>query len=185
MNSIQTVVVSKVVGDKDAKAARSGVSPGTYPVDFTVRFHGSAKVCDDYERKATTSIPWLEVTSLLREAYRVSLNDLLSKVDAGGSVSREDIVAISESGPLAGDFALKVMREALENKVKATGKIKETVELEAAVDALLADFSAQLPAQKVPGKVMLDVATEVVGIPAGLTATQIAAAVAPAQPQPV
>lgn len=183
MNDIQTVVLAKVVADKDMKAARAGLLPGVHPVDFTVRFHGVADVKEDYERRATTSIPWLEVTSLIREAYKVSLEALLSKVDAGAAVTREDIVEISENGPLAADFAVNVMRRAMENKDKATGKVKEVVELGKAVDDLLADFSARLPVQKVPGKVLLDVETDLVGVPAGLTADQIAEAIAAPQPR--
>ena len=121
MDSIQTTVVSKIVADKDAKAARSAILPGTYPVDFTVRFHGSAKVGEDYDRPATTGIPWVEVTSLVREAYKVSLDALLAKLEGGQAVSREDIVAIMESGPAAADFAVNVMREAMDNKKKSTG----------------------------------------------------------------
>lgn len=184
MDSIQTTVVSKIVSDKEAKAARSEITPGIYPVDFTIRYHGGMKVGQDYDRPATTSIPWLEVTSLIREAYRVVLEALLAKLDGGGTVSRGDIVDIMESGPLASDFAVKVIRQALEDKVKATGKLKDVVELEAAVDALLADFSAQLPRQKVPGRVSLDVKADVVGVPQGMTAAEIASALNP-QPQTV
>lgn len=179
MSDIQTVVLAKIVSDKDSKAARAGVSHGVHPVDFTVRFHGSMKVGEDYDRPATTSIPWVEVTSLIREAYKVSLESILAKVDRGEKVAREDIVDIMESGPAAGDFAVKVMREALENKVKATGKVKDAVELKRAVDDLLDDFSAKIPRQIVPGPVKLSVEAEVVGVPQGMTAAEIGEALNP------
>lgn len=184
MNDIQTTVVAKVVGEKEAKAARSGVLPGTYPVDFTVRFVGTAKVGEDYERAATTSIPWLEVTTLYREVFRRAIDDLVAKIDSGEGVTRGDLTSMATAGVLTTDVLVDCIRTALVNGVSAVGTVEERVkEVEAGVEALKKDIVSKAPAQKVPGKVTLNVESQVVGVPQGMTAAEIGEAVNP-QPQP-
>lgn len=175
MNDIQTVVVSKMIGDKESKAARSSVLPGQYPVDFTVRFHGSAKVGEDYERAPTTAIPWLEVTTLYREVFRGAIDSLVAKIDRGETVSRDDLVSTVVAGVLTTDVLVGCIRTALQNGASAVGKIEDQVkEVEAGIEALKKDLVSKMPPQRVPGKVTLNVETEVVGVPQGMTATQIA-----------
>lgn len=180
MNDIQTTVVAKVIGEKEGKAARAAVAPGQYPVDFSVRFHGTMKVGEDYERPATTSIPWLEVTTLYREVFRRAIDSLVAQIDAGGSVSRGDLTSMATAGVLTTDVLVDCIRTALENAASAVGTVKERVkEVEAGIEALKKDLVAQAPPQKVPGRVSLSVETEILGIPQGLTADQIVEALNP------
>lgn len=184
MNDVQTTVVSKMVGDKEAKAARASVLPGQYPVDFTVRVHGTMKVGEDYERAPTTSIPWLEVTTLYREVFRGAIDGLLAKIDRGESVSREDLSSMGTAGVLTTDVLVDCIRTALQNGVSAVGTVQDRVkEVEAGVEALKKDIVGKNPPQKVPGKVTLNVETEMVGVPQGMTAAEIGAAINPRQPQ--
>jgi len=180
MNSIQTTVVSKVVAEKEAKAARAEVLPGQYAVDFTVRFHGTAKVGEDYERPATTSIPWLEVTTLYREVFRQAIDGLVAKIDRGVQVTREDLVSMTTAGVLTTDVLVDCIRSALESGSSAVGSVGDRVrEVEAGIDALKKDLVSKTPPQKVPGRVSLSVETELVEVPQGMTTEQIAAALVP------
>lgn len=180
MNDIQTTVISKIIGEKEGKAARAGVSPGNHAVDFTVRFHGVAKVGEDYERAPTTSIPWLEVTTLYREVFRGAIDDLISKIDGGQAVSRDDLTSMATAGVLTTDVLVDCVRTALQNGVSAVGTVRERVaEVEAGVEALKKDLVSKAPAQKVPGKVSLNVRADLVGVPQGLTADEITAALNP------
>lgn len=176
MNDIQTTVLARVVGEKDAKAARAGVAPGSHPVDFTVRVHGSMKVGEDYERAATTSIPWLEVTTLYREVFRAAIDELVGKIDEGHAVTRSDLTSMATAGVLTTGVLVDCIRSALEKGSSAVGTIEERVkEVEAGVEKLKKDLVAKTPAQKVPGKVSLDVAVDLVE---GLAAPQVAEEVA-------
>ena len=185
MNDVQTTVLSKMVGEKEGKAARAAVGPGQYPVDFTVRFHGSMKVGEDYERPATTSIPWLEVTTLYREVFRKAIDSLVAQIDAGGSVSRDDLTSMATAGVLTTDVLVDCIRTALSNGSSAVGTVQDRVrEVEAGIEALKKDIVAKSPPQKVPGRVNLSVEAELVGVPQGVTADQIAEALVPRIVQP-
>jgi len=179
MNSIETTVLAKVVGEKEAKAARSQVLPGSYPVDFTVRVHGSMKVGEDYDRPATTSIPWLEVTTLYREVFRRAIDELVSKIDEGSSVTREDLTSMATAGVLTTDVLVDCIKTALDNGSSAVGTIEDRVkEVEMGVERLKKDLVAKAPKQNVPGRVSLSVETDLVGVPQGITAEAVADAVA-------
>lgn len=176
MNDIQTTVLAKVVGEKEAKEARKGVLPGSHPVDFTVRVHGTMKVGEDYERAATTSIPWLEVTTLYREVFRRAIDELVGKIDSGEGVTRADLTSMATAGVLTTGVLVDCIRSALEKGSSAVGTIEDRVkEVEAGVEKLKKDLVAKTPAQKVPGKVSLDVAVDLVeGVAAGEVAEDVA-----------
>lgn len=176
MNDIQTTVLAKVVGEKEAKAARKGVAPGQHPVDFTVRVHGSMKVGEDYERAATTSIPWLEVTTLYREVFRGAIDELVAKIDSGVPVARADLTGMATAGVLTTDVLVDCIRNAIQNGSSAVGTIQDKVqEVEKGVEKLKKDIVAKTPAQKVPGKVSLDVEVDLVD---GVAVRQVAEDVA-------
>lgn len=179
MNDIQTTVLAKVIGDKEAKAARANVAPGTYPVDYTVHFHGTMKVGEDYERSPTTAIPWLEVTTLYREVFRGAIDELIAKIDRGEDVTRGDLTGMATAGVLTTDVLVDCIRTALQNGSSAVGKIEDRVkEVEAGVEALKKDVVSKMPPQKVPGKVSLSVETEVVeGLAVAAVAEQVAVGV--------
>lgn len=160
LSDIETVVLGKVVDDKTVKAARKSVQTGDHRVDFTVRVHGAVKVREDYERAATTSVPWKEVTTLLREGFRVTVEKMISKMDRGEAVTRDDLVEIVENGPLALGFAVDCVRECLERGVSGVGSVRGAVEIEEAVKGLLAETSGRLPPQQIPGAVVLDVSVD-------------------------
>lgn len=185
MNDTQTTVLSKIVGEKEGKAARKGVAPGSHAVDFTVHLHGSMKVGEDFERAATTSIPWLEVTTLYREVFRGAIDELIGKIDGGMGVTRTDLVGMDTAGVLTTGVLVDCIRKALENGASAVGRIQDKVkEVEAGVEKLKKELVDKAPKQQVPGKVSLDVAVDVVGVPQGMTADQVAAAIGVPQPQP-
>lgn len=176
MNDIQTVVLAKVIGEKEAKAARANLAPGTYEVDETVHFRGTMKVGEDYERAPTTGIPWLEVTTLYREVVRGAINELLAKIDAGGAVTRDDLASMATAGVLTTDVLVGCIRTMLDKGQSAVGSVQDRVkEVEAGVEALKKDLVSKMPPQKVPGKVTLNVTVDVVE---GVAAPQVAEEVA-------
>jgi hypothetical protein len=179
MNSIETTVLAKVVKEKEAKDARSQVLPGSYPVDFTVRIHGNMKVAEEKQRPATTSVPWLEVTTLYREVFRRAIDDLVAKIDAGSAVTRGDLTSMATAGVLTTDVLVECIKKALENKESAVGTIKDKVEeVDAGVKRLQEDIIAKTPKQRVSGNVSLSVEVETVGVPQGMTAAEVAEAIA-------
>lgn len=175
MNDIQMTVLAKVVGEKEAKAARKGVAPGQHPVDFTVRVHGVMKVGEDYERAATTSIPWLEVTTLYREVFRGAIDELIAKIDNGAGVTRADLTGMATAGVLTTGVLVDCIRKALDEGSSAVGTIKDKVqEVEKGVEKLKKDIVAKTPPQQVPGKVSLDVEVDEVDLGEGVPVRQVA-----------
>jgi hypothetical protein len=144
-------------------------------VDFTVRVQGSVRVGEDYSRDATTSIPWIEVTTMLREGFSVTDQQMIAKMDRGEAVTRQDLVEVMENGPLALEYAINLVRKALERDESGVGKVREKVELEEAAKRLLSETCKRLPPQECQGKVTMEVNVSpvTVGTPA-----EVAAAVA-------
>jgi len=182
LTDIQKVVLAKVMDSGEVRTARKGVSAGQYDVDFTVRVNGSVKVREDYERAATTSVPWTEVTAMMREGFRVTVEGMIAKMDRGEAVTRGDLVEIMENGPVALGFAVECVRKSLVKGESAVGKVREVVELEDAVKGLLSDISGNLPSQTVPGAVVLDVSVEPV---VAMTRPEISAEINPPLPAAV
>jgi hypothetical protein len=157
MNDFEKVVLSKVVSDDDARRARPSVLPGEYSVDFTVRVHGVAKVGEDYDRPATTSVPWLEATALWQEVGLAAFDDLIARFDRG-EVTRDDLTAMKRTGFLATEVLVDCIRKALLAKSSAVGTVSARVEEVAeGIERVKADLVVPLPRQHVPGRVKLDV----------------------------
>jgi len=69
---IQTLAIEKALATKVAAAAREGIEPGTYPVDFTAHIVGTVTVGADYEtRLVNKAKPWNLVAALLTEVNRL------------------------------------------------------------------------------------------------------------------
>ena len=62
MNPEIAIALTKLPADK---TARENLSPGTYPIDATIRVKGQIKVGEDYSRTPTASIPLLPTMALL------------------------------------------------------------------------------------------------------------------------
>ena len=60
LNPVELLALSRI----KASEARDQVSPGTHPVDFTVRVQGSVKVGEDTEKAPTVRLPHLAVMAL-------------------------------------------------------------------------------------------------------------------------
>jgi hypothetical protein len=151
LTEIQKIVLAKTEFD------RAGVPSGVHDVDFTIRVRGQVKVGEDYDRPATTSIPWLEATTLYREAFRVTVDELIAKLDRGESVSRDDLVAVTEVGPLSSKVLVDCFRKAMTLGESAVSTVKDKVEIDEAISRLKQEIVAPLPRQNVPGRVKVDV----------------------------
>jgi hypothetical protein len=157
MNDFDKVVLSKVISDDDARRARPSVLPGEYPVDFTVRVHGVAKVGEDYDRPATTSVPWLEATAMWQEVGLAAFDDLIARFDRG-EVTRDDLTAMKRTGFLATEVLVDCIRKALLAKSSAVGTVSARVEeVSEGIERVKSELVAPLPRQHVPGRVKLDV----------------------------
>jgi hypothetical protein len=151
LTEIQKIALAKTEFD------RSGVPSGVHNVDFTVRIRGQVKVGNDYDRPATTSVPWLEATTLYREAFKVTVEELIRKVESGETVTREDLVAITEVGPLSSKVLVDCFRKAMTLGESAVSTVKDKVEIDEAICRLKEEIVAPLPRQNVPGRVKVDV----------------------------
>lgn len=151
LTDIQKIALAKTEFD------RSSIPSGTHQVDFTVRVRGTVKVGEDYDRPATTSVPWLEATTLYREAFRVTVAELVAKVENGETVTREDLVAITEVGPLSSTVLVDCFRKAMLMGDSAVDSVKDKVEINEAINRLKEEIVAPLPRQNVPGRVKVTV----------------------------
>lgn len=151
LNDIQKIALSKIKFDRD------NVPSGDHGVDFTVRVRGSVKVGDDYEKRGTTSIPWLESVALWQETIRAAFDGLLAKMDAG-ELTREEIVAMQHSGPVATGVLVDCIRTAMLNGESAVGTIQDRVEeVKMGVDRVQREVVSNLPMQQAKGHVKVSV----------------------------
>lgn len=162
MNDIQKIALSKVKFD------REGVPSGEHCVDFTVRVRGMLKVGEDYEKSATTSVPWLESVALWQETIRAAFDSMLAKMDAG-ELTRDEIVAMKDSGPAATAVLLDCISQAMVAGESAVGKIEDRVaEVKAGVKRVQEEIVSKLPLQTAKGVVKASVEfEELVGVNAG------------------
>lgn len=157
LTDIQKIALAKTEFD------RPSVPAGVHSVDFTVRVCGVVKVGNDYDRPATTSVPWLEATTLYREAFRVTVAELVSKVERGEAVTLADLAAITEVGPLSSKVLVDCFRKAMLMGESAVASVSDKVEITDAIERLKSEIVAPLPRQKVPGRVKVDVEVNEVG----------------------
>ena len=177
MNDFEKVVLSKVISDEEVRRARPSVLPGEYPVDFTVRVKGVAKVGEDYDRPATTSIPWLEAVALWQEVGLAAFDDLIGRFD-NGQVTRDDLSAMRRTGFLATEVLVDCIRKALVAKQSAVGTVSSRVEEVAeGIERVKSELVAPLPRQNVPGRVKLEVVADVVTPDIVVSAKEVASAV--------
>lgn len=154
MNDIQKIALSKVKFD------RENVPSGEHGVDFTVRVRGTVKVGEDYEKSATTSVPWLESVALWQETLRAAFDSMIAKMDAG-ELTREEIVAMKDSGPVATAVLVDCIRRAMVAGESAVGKIEAQVEeVKAGIERVKADLVGELPLQTAKGHVKVSVVLE-------------------------
>ena len=146
MNDIQMLALSKCKFDRDS------IPAGDHPVDVTVRVTGTVKVGDDYDRDATTSIPWLESVALMQELSNGCWNSLIAKMDAGGTVTRDDLLAMQHTGPYSTRLLVDCIRTALVAGESAVGSVADRVtEVKNGIDKVKADLVKQLPRQNCKG----------------------------------
>ncbi len=85
MNAVQTIAISKLIGEQVEKDARKLVSPGSYSADFWVHVSGDIDVGEDYVRRVPQKAkPWdllaialsrlngVTVESIVREALNAA-----------------------------------------------------------------------------------------------------------------
>ena len=174
MNDIQKIALSKVKFD------RENVPSGEHCVDFTVRVRGMVKVGEDYEKSATTSVPWLESVALWQETLRAAFDGMIAKMDAG-ELTRDEIVAMKNSGPVATAVLVDCIRQAMVAGESAVGKIEARVEeVKQGIERVKADLVSELPLQTAKGHVKVSVVLE--EVVEGVSLKEVAEAVAPSLP---
>jgi len=146
MNDIQMLALSKVKFDRDM------IPAGEHSVDFTVRVIGTVKVSEDYERDATTSIPWLESVALWQETATAAFDSLISRMDRGETITRKDLVAMRSTGPLATSVLVDCIRTALVAGDSAVGSVTDRVtEVKLGIEGVKRELVKQLPKQQCKG----------------------------------
>jgi hypothetical protein len=146
MNDIQMLALSKVKFDRDS------IPSGDHAVDFTVRCVGTVKVGDDYERDATTSIPWLESVALWQETASAAFDSLIARMDRGETITRADLVAMRSTGPLATGVLVDCIRTALVAGDSAVGSVADRVtEVKEGIENVNRELVKQLPKQSCKG----------------------------------
>jgi hypothetical protein len=86
---------------------------------------------------------------------------------------------MATAGVLTTDVLVDCIKTALDAGDSAVGTIKDKVEeVDAGVKRLQEDIIAKTPKQRVSGNVSLSVEVETVGVPQGMTAAEVAEAIA-------
>lgn len=155
MNDLERVVVGKFYSDEKLKEFRPGVLPGEYDVDFEVRFRGQVKVGEDYDRASTTKVCWVPAIALVREAFEVTVDELIRKVKSGEGVGLRDLEKIKECGPVSSDFIVDCVRRSIISEGESAPEVTGSVELDSAIKTINAEIIDRLPRQFVPGRVNL------------------------------
>lgn len=163
MTPIQLLALTRLLKEREEKAARSQVDPGTYNVDFEVRVKGNMEVEEDYEKRPTVSVPWTEAYALLREVAIQGVDDLIGRVARGETITRADLEAIKTAGFLSEDIMVETMKRAFEikNAPKAEGSIVDRVpEVEAAAERVKELIAGRLGLTPSKGRVKADLSVE-------------------------
>lgn len=107
MTTLETLILSKMVKDKEAKKASADVDPGRYVFDFLVRLQGEIRKGEPYEQDMTH-----------RVRYSLLLAIALSKVN---NETREAIMALYREAVESGSFddAEKQVKKEAKEAVKS------------------------------------------------------------------
>ena len=150
MDNASIIALSKAVKDKDAKDARSALTPGEHLVDVTVHIVGSLEIAPDTEKTSTSSllseeflIIALKMSGCTRERACEIISDLAKQsVNGDAKVNKTNRQALVEEydpqGRIYAIFA-DVKNSLPKTKVSGAAKFKgEVIEIAAdsAADAL-------------------------------------------------
>jgi len=106
MNAIQTLAVTKLVGEHAEKTSRQQVAPGSYGMDFWLHVTGCMDVGEDYTRKVPQKAkPWDLLAVALSHLNGVTVE----------SITREALAAAPELVE-----AVKAKAEAAVRAIKGT-----------------------------------------------------------------
>lgn len=157
MNAIEALALSKVKFDRDTVVA------GDHAVDFTVHVKGTVSVSEDYERDATTSVPWLESVALWQETAMAAFDHLIERIDRGEQIGKGDLVAMKATGPIATQVLVDCIRRAMENGDSAVGSVSDRVtEVKNGIEAVKRELVKRLPKQVCKGAAKVSVNIEAV-----------------------
>lgn len=179
MTPIEILALSRLVKEAEEKLARGQVTEGNYSVNFAVNVSGPIVVEADYEKRPTVSVPWTEAYALLREVAIQGVNDLISRVESGQTITREDLESIKTAGFLSEDIMVSTMSQAFEAKQapKGEGSIMERIpEVEAAVEKVKELIAGRLGMTPSKGRVKTDLKIDQLGkaaVAAAGVATQV------------
>lgn len=97
MQSIERLALSKVVKEKDEKAARLEITSGVYAVSFAASIQGTLKVGEDYEQNIVAKAdPWLLLSVALSKLNGVTIADLTAEA-LRGKISTADVKERAEN----------------------------------------------------------------------------------------
>ena len=159
MTSIEMLALTRLLNERDEKAVRNQVSPGSYKVDFCVHVAGDMEVKEDYQKRPTVSVPWTEAYTLLRLVALQAVDEMISRVDRGETITRDHLEAIKRAGFLSEDVMVETMERAfdLRNAPRGEGCIAERIpEVEAAVEKVKELIAGRLGLTPSKGMVKAD-----------------------------
>ena len=168
MTPIQLLALARALKEKEEKAARNSVAPGSYRVDFNIHISGEVDVEEDYVKTPTVSIPWTEVYALLREILLQGIDGLVARVDRGETLSREDLEGFRRACGLGEDILVETIQRAFDLKNNAEGEgevIARIPEIKEAQERALDAISRRLGKTPSKGRVKTDLKVEEVTTP--------------------
>lgn len=132
MRDLDVLAVAKAISEKEAKAARAEVAPGTYLVDLLVRITGGLKVGEDYEQSITSKVKpldlWLATLDLLAPQVTDALVErIVERALDDSDESLRRLKSLKERTEKALETVRDITRRTCSGKVTTTLKVAEVV----------------------------------------------------------
>ena len=163
MTPIELLALTRLLSDKQEKAVRKQVAPGSYSVNLDIHVEGTYEVEEDYMKDPTVSVPWTEAYALLREIAIQGVDEMIARVDRGETITREDLEVIKTAGFLSEDLIVDCIQKAFyaKNAPKGQGAVIALVpEVEAAQERAKEAISKRIGKTPSHGRVLTDLKVE-------------------------
>ena len=134
LTDVQKAAIEAALRDTDLGDAKGRITAGTHGFDFSLNFKGTLTKGDDYEKKPTTSTPWLTVIALFvrrsgiqRELAMQLIHDAMKEAIETKDDKKKSSLLMEETGVAEAKKAYEKEVLAKLKKTKCQGPITSSV----------------------------------------------------------